>query len=63
MAKKPKTKEPMTITLTPEAKRIWAALAKKRGISRSALLELLLRSEEVREQWSPSPTYTIKEIR
>jgi hypothetical protein len=51
------TKEPITITLTIEGKKIWSALAKKRGVSRSAVLEVLLRKEAEREHLIiPPPT-------
>lgn len=50
MTKKPKTKEPFTITLTPAVKAGIILLAHRRGVSRSTLIELLLRKELAKEK-------------
>lgn len=43
-------KEPTSIRLTAEAKRLWALLAEKAGISQAAWLETTIRREARREK-------------
>ena len=53
MKTRPNTKEPFTITMTHEGKRLLWQLARKKGVSRSVVLELLVR-KEAREEGIPS---------
>lgn len=46
----PKETLPTSVRLTPEASRLWEALAEKMGLSKAGALETILRSEAERRK-------------